>query len=238
MSDQAYPDGTFERSERVLERWAPSTAGEVMVSAARAEWDLERRRVTMKFAWVDDNGVPPVDTYGSMIYPQAFAHIDYGVPLVRNHDWGQIIGTGQVRVDEREAWIRGELGADDDANKAEGTLEMLASAGVNLECSVSMRPSTAKIRRGAELTDAEVAALEDAGWPRAMGWAIDYADIVEVSWVLAGSVPDTEVALRSEVDTAEGVASEGGVTIIAERDHSLALLALAVAEADAQEVLK
>ena len=214
-----YPEGTLERNI-AQDRWGLSASGEVLrLTAQSANFEGQRRRLMMRFAWVGDDGLPPVTTHGTLVYPQAFAHIDYGVPLVRNHEWGEIIGSGQVQVGEREAWVEGQLGTDDDAVKAEGTMEMLANAGVELEASVSIRPSTVQIRRGADLTEAEADAFEEAGWPRGEGWAIDYADIIEVSWVLAGAVPDTTVKLRN-------VATEDdGVTI--ERNRAMAMLALA-----------
>ena len=252
MTDLAYPEGAFDgRVEMPTERWASSSAGEVMrLPPSRAEMIITERRITMRFAHLEDDGLPPVDTYGSMVYPSAFAHIDYGVPLVRNHDWGEIIGRGAPKVSEREAIIIGELGSDAGGSKAASQMEFLLGVDAKLECSVSMRPSTARIRRGDELSVAERAKFEAAGWLE-FGYAIDYADIIEVSWVLAGSVPDTSVSLRSEDaeggDTPDAEGGEGGDGVDNEGDagtinekqaRAFAAMQLAIAASAAMEAVK
>ena len=244
MSDLTYPNGRLRSlQERALQRWADSPQGEVLrLAPLRAQIDVDSRSVRMRFAWTGEDGLPPVDSYGSMVYPSAFAHIADGVPLVRNHEWSDLIGHGRVRVSEREALIEGRLAATERGNRAAQEMAMLRDGGVPLECSVSMRPSTARTRNGSELSVEEQAALEAAGWGQ-WGYAIDYAEIIEVSWVLAGAVPSTSVELRGEEAEERSEAREEPADSADSADSDRlndrrGELALWVAISDAMEVLR
>ena len=155
-------------------------------------------KVLMRFAWTGEDGLPPVDSYGSFVYPSAFAGIDYSVPLVRNHDWNEIIGSAGIDANREEAWAVGRFLDDAGGELARSQMLELSGRGVRLEASISMRPSTVKLRYGADLTDAEVEALKAADFDPMWGYAIDQADVIECSWVLAGAVPETIVDVRSD----------------------------------------
>ena len=179
--------------------------GEVRAAAEIERQPLEGEGLlAMRFALLEEDGLPPIDTHCSMIPPSAFAGASSGVPLVRNHEWREVIGSGQVEIADGAAWVRGRFHPTPEGQAARATMLDLLADDVVLEASVSMNSATAEVRRGGDLTDEERDKFVQAGVPAEWGYVIDRAEIVEVSWVLSGSVPATEVIARGEPDVAAG----------------------------------